>query len=103
MKVCKFGGTSVASAQQIQKVTAIIQSDPSRRIVVVSAPGKRFDGDIKVTDLLISLGQAALAGQAVEAPLKRVWERYSEIADGLNLDGAILDSIKIDLLNRLAG
>ncbi|WP_203332281.1 aspartate kinase [Planococcus beigongshangi] len=103
MKVCKFGGTSVASAQQIQKVTAIIQSDPSRRIVVVSAPGKRFVGDIKVTDLLISLGQAALAGQAVEAPLKRVWERYSEIADGLNLDGAILDSIKIDLLNRLAG
>lgn len=102
MKVCKFGGTSVASARQIQKVAAIVQRDPSRRIIVVSAPGKRFSGDVKVTDLLIDLGRASLAGQPVEAPLKGVWERYCEIADGLNLSHAVIDSIKIDLLNRLA-
>ena len=42
MKVCKFGGTSVASAEQIKKVAKIVKSDPSRKIIVVSAPGKRF-------------------------------------------------------------
>ena len=42
MKVCKFGGTSVASADQIKKVAAIVKADPARKIIVVSAPGKRF-------------------------------------------------------------
>ena len=51
MKVCKFGGTSVASAEQIKKVADIVTSDPTRKIVVVSAPGKRFSEDEKVTDL----------------------------------------------------
>ncbi|NLE42241.1 MAG: aspartate kinase, partial [Lentisphaerae bacterium] len=54
MKVCKFGGSSVASAEQILKVIDIVASDPARRVVVVSAPGKRFKGDDKVTDMLIS-------------------------------------------------
>ncbi|HEX5564921.1 MAG TPA: aspartate kinase, partial [Sporosarcina sp.] len=53
MKVCKFGGTSVATAEQIRKVVDIVTSDSDRKIVVVSAPGKRFSDDIKVTDLLI--------------------------------------------------
>ena len=65
MKVCKFGGTSVASAQQIRKVASIIKADPARRIVVVSAPGKRHSGDVKVTDLLIRLASAALLGEAI--------------------------------------
>jgi len=60
MKVCKFGGTSVASAQQIKKVAGIVKADPSRKIVVVSAPGKRFEEDVKVTDMLIRLSQASL-------------------------------------------
>ena len=55
MKVCKFGGTSVASAEQVKKVAAIVQSDEQRRFVVVSAPGKRDATDINVTDLLIDL------------------------------------------------
>ena len=54
MKVCKFGGTSVATADQIRKVVDIVTSDSDRKIVVVSAPGKRFSDDIKVTDLLIT-------------------------------------------------
>ena len=101
MKVCKFGGTSVASAQQIQKVAAIVQSDPSRRIVVVSAPGKRFSEDIKVTDLLIELGQASLAGEEVEAPLAKVVQRYAQIAEELNLGPDIAGVIKTDIWSRL--
>ena len=53
MKVCKFGGTSMANGQQIKKVCSIVTSDKDRRVVVVSAPGKRYDNDIKVTDMLI--------------------------------------------------
>ena len=53
MKVCKFGGSSVADASQIKKVKAILDSDKERTIVVVSAPGKRFSGDEKVTDMLL--------------------------------------------------
>ena len=50
--VVKFGGTSLASAEQIAKAAAIVRGDPARRCVVVSAPGKRDGTDTKVTDLL---------------------------------------------------
>ena len=50
-KVVKFGGSSLASAQQFKKVGDIIRSDEARKYVVPSAPGKRFDGDTKVTDM----------------------------------------------------
>ena len=52
IKVCKFGGTSMADGSTIQRVASIVTSDAARRYVVVSAPGKRFSGDIKVTDFL---------------------------------------------------
>ena len=55
MKVSKFGGSSVSNATQIKKVLNIVNSDPERKIVIVSAPGKRHDNDIKTTDLLIRL------------------------------------------------
>ena len=57
MKVCKFGGSSVADASQIKKVKAILDKDQDRSIVVVSAPGKRFSGDEKVTDMLLLCGE----------------------------------------------
>ena len=72
MKVCKFGGTSVASAEQIKKVAAIVQSDPSRKVIVVSAPGKRFDGDEKVTDLLIKFATAAQETEDIDVELEEV-------------------------------
>jgi len=62
MKVSKFGGTSLADASQIRKVCDILLSDPDRKILVVSAPGKRFKTDSKVTDLLISLAKSRIAG-----------------------------------------
>ncbi|ALS76624.1 aspartate kinase [Planococcus rifietoensis] len=101
MKVCKFGGTSVASAQQIRKVASIIKADPARRIVVVSAPGKRHSGDVKVTDLLIRLASAALMGESIQQPLQAVIDRYTEIADELGLDRDIIDIIRADLSDRL--
>ena len=102
MKVCKFGGTSVASAQQIKKVATILKADPSRKIVVVSAPGKRYDNDVKVTDMLISLSQAALCNEDVEDYLSNVIDRYAQIANGLELGKEILNIIELDLRNRLA-
>ena len=59
MKVCKFGGSSVANAEQVLKVLDIVRRDPERRVVVVSAPGKRRKGDDKVTDLLIDCASRA--------------------------------------------
>ena len=53
IKICKFGGSSVATADQFRKVKSIVQADPDRRFVVVSAVGKRFSGDNKITDLLL--------------------------------------------------
>ena len=54
LKVVKFGGSSLASAEQFKKVADIIHADESRRYVVPSAPGKRFKEDVKVTDMLRS-------------------------------------------------
>ena len=55
LKITKFGGSSVANAEQFKKIKAIIQQDPTRRYIVVSAPGKRFAADNKITDLLYLL------------------------------------------------
>ena len=102
MKVCKFGGSSLADAAQVNKVIDIVLADPARRIVVVSAPGKRNSGDTKVTDLLITLADTALNGGAVEAPLSAVVGRYASIATDLKLGDAIAKSIETDLRERLA-
>ncbi len=102
MKVCKFGGTSVASAQQIKKVANIILSDSSRKIIVVSAPGKRHSDDTKVTDLLILLAERALIGQDAESELQQVLARYEEIAEELGLDGSMNTVIEKDLRERLS-
>jgi aspartate kinase len=101
MKVAKFGGSSVADAKHILKVVDIVKADPDRRIVVVSAPGKRFSGDIKVTDLLIALAEAVIAGQSFEKELAAVVGRYAEIQKELGLDAAIVTEIEKDLRARI--
>ena len=90
-KVVKFGGSSLANAEQFQKVGEIIRSEESRRYVVPSAPGKRFDGDTKVTDMLYSCYEAAEAGQEFDGKLQAIKERFQEIIRGLSL-GLSLDS-----------
>ena len=85
-KVVKFGGSSLANAEQFRKVGEIINSEESRRFVVHSAPGKRFDGDTKVTDMLYGCYHAAEAGEEFDNQLKAIKERYYEIIRGLNLE-----------------
>ena len=102
MKVCKFGGTSLASADQIKKVCDIVTSDPERRLVVVSAPGKEFDDDIKVTDLLINLAEAYLKTQNCDKELNQVVSRYQRIAEGLNLGDGIVKDIENNLKTRIS-
>ena len=84
-KVVKFGGNSLASAEQFQKVADIIRSDPERRYVVPSAPGKRFKNDTKVTDMLYACYDLAEADQDFEQAFSAIEARYREIIEGLNL------------------
>ena len=84
-KVAKFGGSSLASAGQFQKVGDIIRADETRRYVVPSAPGKRFNGDTKVTDMLYRCYYSAANGEDFSGQLKQIKARYNEIIGGLNL------------------
>lgn len=81
--VCKFGGSSLADAHRFRQVRDIIRADGRRRYIVVSAPGKRFDEDVKVTDRLI----AAFASEGAErlAALAGVEDVFREIAEKLKL------------------
>ncbi|MDY4116805.1 MAG: aspartate kinase [Blautia sp.] len=90
-KIVKFGGSSLANAQQFEKVGEIIRSDESRRYVVPSAPGKRFDGDTKVTDLLYKCYNIAVKSEDFGAVLQEIKERYYEIIRGLKLDLSLED------------
>ncbi len=93
MKVVKFGGSSLASAQQLQKVLDIVKSDPSRRFVVVSAPGKRNPEDTKVTDALIKYYRSYTNEDDVSSHQEWIINRYKAIIDELGLSHSILDKI----------
>jgi aspartate kinase len=101
MKVVKFGGSSVANAEQISKVIDIVVADADRRIVVVSAPGKRHDSDTKVTDLLIALANCVIEGGDYENALKQVIDRYAEIQRDLELPESVIKTIEADLRGRI--
>ena len=93
--VTKFGGSSLASAEQFKKVKNIVLSDPKRKVVVVSAPGKRCSDDSKITDLLYILH----AHLKYAVPYEDIWqmirERYIEIRDDLRLDYCIEEELDI--------
>lgn len=101
MKVVKFGGSSLASGKQLEKVFQIVVSDPARKVVVVSAPGKRFPEDEKVTDLLIECAELCLQNKDPKQKLDAVIERYALIAEELDLSEEIIDIIQQDLLERV--
>ena len=94
-KVVKFGGSSLASAEQFRKAGDIIRSDAARRFVVPSAPGKRFDGDIKVTDMLYRCYDAAEKGEDFDGLLSDIKNRYYEIINGLNLTLSLEDEFQV--------
>ena len=85
IKVSKFGGSSVADSTQFKKVADIVKSDPDRRFVVVSAAGKRFGGDNKITDLLLLVNAHIQYGVDCTSLLASIEERFVEIADDLGL------------------
>lgn len=93
-KVVKFGGSSLASAEQFKKVGAIIRADGTRRYVVPSAPGKRFSEDTKVTDLLYACYRAANE-EIFQKVLAEIKSRYQEIIDGLELSLSLEEDFKI--------
>ena len=84
-KVVKFGGSSLASAEQFIKSANIINAEDARRYVVPSAPGKRFDGDTKVTDLLISCHAKSVSGGDWESDFTEIKSRYNDIIKGLGI------------------
>lgn len=100
VKVTKFGGSSLADATQIKKVCNIILSDPDRKLIVVSAPGKRNKNDIKMTDLLISLATSHISGYDTGYDYNNIIKRYKEIAEELNLGDNIIKIIERDLKER---
>ncbi|TCJ05652.1 aspartate kinase [Cytobacillus praedii] len=103
MKVVKFGGSSLASGKQIEKVFQIVQSDSQRKVIVVSAPGKRFATDDKVTDLLIECAEQCLLNNDPLELVEMVIERYTSIAVELQLPSEVVKEIENDLAGRLAG
>lgn len=95
-KVVKFGGSSLADADQFKKVGAIIRSDEERVYVVPSAPGKRFPGDTKVTDMLLKAYRIATEGDGdLDEQLAAIKARYDEIITGLGLDFSLDEDFEI--------
>ena len=93
--VAKFGGTSVADAGQFRKIREIVEANPERRFIVVSAPGKRFPEDVKVTDLLLACYEKAAAGQSFAAEFEQIRQRFRAIIDGLKMDFPLDSELEI--------
>jgi len=86
MKVVKFGGTSLASAAQIKKAVEIIQADDQRQAIVLSAPGKRDNQDIKITDLLINTHKQKTAGEDYLSTFTKIRSRFIELSELLEVN-----------------
>lgn len=100
-KVVKFGGSSLASAEQFKKVGDIIRADEARRYVVPSAPGKRYSGDTKVTDMLYGCYAAAEKGEDFSDKLAAIEARYNEIIEGLGLKLSLKEEFEVIRKNFL--
>ena len=84
--VAKFGGTSIADSGQFRKISEIVRENPERKYIVVSAPGKRFPEDRKITDLLLDCYRKAKAGEPFSSELDQIRSRFREILTGLHID-----------------
>lgn len=103
IKVVKFGGSSLADPDHFIKVAKIIKTDPTRLFVVPSAPGKRFPGDDKVTDLLYECYKAASSCGDFDSSYSKVCARFDSIIEGLRLDFDLSDEyehIKWAIINH---
>ncbi len=86
MKVCKFGGTSMANSSTIAQVADIVTSDASRAYIVVSAPGKRDSGDVKVTDALYACAREKNEKGSCDAAFSVIEKRFLDIESELGVD-----------------
>lgn len=94
VKVVKFGGSSLASAEQFAKVGTIIRADKARKYVVPSAPGKRNSKDTKVTDMLYACYELAEEEQDFRVPMMKIKDRYDSIINGLHLKLSLDEEFK---------
>lgn len=101
MKVAKFGGSSVADATQFKKVAEIIKDDPSRKFIVVSAPGKRHDRDYKMTDLLIELGNAFINKEKYKSYFITIMDRFAKIISELGLKDSLTKEIETNIIKTM--
>lgn len=92
MLVCKFGGTSMSDAQSITQVVNIIQANPKRKVIVVSAPGKLKDAD-KITDVLIKCYKTAKEGKSCKELFEKVKSRFHSIIKDLKINIDISDEL----------
>ncbi|KRK90962.1 aspartate kinase [Companilactobacillus futsaii] len=99
MKVVKFGGSSLATGEQFEKVINIIKDDSERKVIVTSAPGKRYHGDTKVTDLLIEYANEVIENEDHTNIIKEIISRYHEISDYFKLDDSVIKLLKDKLVN----
>lgn len=86
VKVCKFGGTSMAAGNVIAKVKNIVESDGERKYIIVSAPGKRYSDDKKLTDMLYACHAALVSGEGFNEAFEPVKARFRSIVKELNMD-----------------
>ena len=93
LKVCKFGGSSLADGNNISRVTEIIGSEPARRFVVVSAPGKRYSDDTKVTDLLYACYQECVEKGSCADTFQKIRRRFHSIVSELGMETFDIESI----------
>jgi aspartate kinase len=102
-KVCKFGGSSVATKEKIEQVAKIIEIDSRRRCIVLSAPGKAPGVTVKVTDLLIGISKKALAGENVTKEVADLHSRYESIYAPLGVKKETINAIVGDIRTRIDG
>lgn len=102
-KVLKFGGSSLADANQFRRVAEIVKTDSERRYVVASAPGKRFGDDTKVTDMLYDCYHLAAEKKSIDDAFAKIEDRYNQIINDLELDFSLqeeFDKIKMSILHH---
>ena len=100
LKVLKFGGSSLSDAKQFQKVAAIVRAEEERRYVVPSAPGKRYDNDTKVTDLLYASHAAAANGEGFDEAFARATGTKAQL---INSVIAVLTAVTVVIGMRMMG
>ena len=101
MKVAKFGGSSVSSAAAIEQVGEIVKRSSNLKAVIVSAPGKRFEEDLKVTDMLIELHSKYVKNMDVTPYVNKILNRYASILEDLGMSKDLVDSFQNTLNHYL--